>query len=608
MGTKTQKARVYLAVMLVLAALTGPLSLAAYGKGEAADGEAGQAIAATVAAEGQRFQLVVNMPEGGGTFIVPTSSYLNGTTSGKAFNWVIDWGDGSTQIATGTSSSNGGVPHGYAAAGDYTITITPNGTMEAWLGAFGFNAVYTTGANSSENTRHLKAVIGPLTPEMTRTSAQVAGMAAPPDYEWARMFWWCTYIRQAPTIEGWEQVTSVGDSFAANMFFVCSNLVTIPESFNLPQNLTSAGDDFASNMFCSCANIVLPDGFNLPPHLSSVGSSFASGMFGACIGLRNLPDGFNLPPGITSVGDSFASSMFESCMALTSLPEGFNLPPGITSVGDSFASNMFESCMALTSLPEGFNLPPNIINAGNSFAYLMFILCNRLEHLPEGFNLPQSISRVGNDFATYMFFSCSSLEDLPDGFTIPQGITSVGNDFARNMFGNCAALTGLPAGFNLPAQVTEAGSNFAYELLYNAGSPDFQVNDEFCFPAGIPADSEGAFYHALLLSEAAPVQSRSAASVIGDCPEPSSARDTFSSSFADIDYIALNWGGGGKTQLISGSGDLNGDGVVTMDEVVTILQATVGAVELSPEQFAVIDMDFDQIITMVDVILALQRV
>jgi len=600
---------VSLALALVMAiAMLGSAPIAAFGEVESAGSARAQAAPRAFNDDEPHFQLTVSIPEGGATFILPTSSYLNGTNSGKAYSWAIDWGDGKAETVSGASSNGGGIYHHYEFAGDHIVTITPNGSTEAWLAAFGFYRD-TTGSNAPANKDLVTAVSGPLTPQMTRTTDQINGISRAPSYEWAYMFMRCTNLSQLPIVEGWDQVATVEDCFAYNMFSDCSSLTFLADGFNLPQGIRLAGSSFADSMFRSCESLVsLPEDFNLPQGITTVGSDFAAFMFMGCSELRNLPDGFNLPQGITYADYGFASYMFYQCYNLESLPEGFNLPPGMTTVGDHFATGMFYTCESLTELPEGFNLPQGITSVGSEFASGLLSRCYSLRSLPEGFNLPQGITTVGYAFASLMFNYCTSLTTLPEGFNLPQGITDADSAFSYGMFIACESLVSLPEGFSLPHNISSAGLNFAAEMFRDAGSASFQLNDGFRFPAGIPADTELAFYRSFQLSEAAPMQNRTAASIIGDCPTPIDERDTFDAHFSDLESIAVNWGGGYTPPTVGGpgTGDLNGDGFVTMDEVMTTAQAAIGAIELSPEQFAAVDMDNDGAITMADVLLVYQ--
>jgi hypothetical protein len=500
---------------------------------------------------GPLFQLTIKTPANSSLFYLPTCSTLGFVHNGRSYDWSIDWGDGGTQHASGVSSDNDGIPHLYATAGSYVISITPYSSTEAWLAAFGFfYEETTTGANSLANRAMVTGILSPLTPEMTRTSDQIEGTLPAPDNEWAYTFSMCDSLVQIPVFQGWENVDSVGDYFA----------------------------------FC---------------------------MFKDCKGISVLPDGFNLPVNITKVGNSFVSGMFQGCYNLAKLPEGFNLPQGITEVGDYFVYSFFLMCTSLTELPDGFNIPQNIILPGNGFADGMFYGCSRLAKLPNGFNLPQNITEAGDGFAIQMFAYCTDLSELPDGFNLPQGIVKTGSYFAADMFTHNMNLNSLPTGFNLPQGIISVGRDFAFRMFYSAGSPSFQISNEFTLPSGIPANSVDSFYQTFLLYTHAPVQNRSAASIIGDCPTPDNSRYTFDTRFKDIDYIAINWGGEGLEYPGAGepgSGDLWGIGVVTIDVALVIARVvTGGGMDLTPAQFAAVDMDFDGYITMADVILIMRK-
>ena len=619
---------------------------------------------------GLYFLLDIETPRDGTTFILPTSR-VGSSMDDFPYDWSIDWGDGSTGIYDGIAMPSSGINHTYPVAADYRITITPHGSTEAWLAAFGFSEG-SEGPNTPWNAAMVTGSPCPLTPQMTRNYAQISHDAPAPDCEWTFTFGGCTNLVDAPVFYGWENVSAVSQSFAAAMFYHCSSLETLPEGFTLPQGITEADIGFANWMFMGCTSLYsLPEGFNLPPAMVTAGSGFASNMFYECSSLRELPAGFNLPQSITHAGDNFATGMFDYCLSLITLPQEFNLPQGIVEVGDGFASSMFNRCTDLEYLPDGFNLPQGLNEVGSFFASSMFYECASLKRLPDGFNLPQGIriagdffasgllgrcyelsalpdgfnlprdleqtgmsfailmftenycltmlpagfnypqglTDAGDDFAQFMFGNCSNLTALPEGFTFPQGISSVGDSFAYYCFYDCSSLGPLPVGFNLPQNIADVGDRFAAYLFYLAGSPTFQINAEFRFPTGIGPDSSNAFYMAFALSSLAPAQSRTAASIIGGCPTPADMRTTFDTHFGDLDYIPINWGGKGLTPPVGapGTGDLNGDGFVTMNEVLICAQASLGDIGLSSEQLAAIDMDGDGFITMYDVMKVYER-
>ena len=371
----------------------------------------------------QVFQLDIKIPDDSTNFYLPVNRQLS--TPSYPYDWAIDWGDGFKQIAVGISSVSGGIPHTYSLAGDYSITIKPNGSNEAWLAAFGFgrlDIIMYEEASADDIYSSAALVTGApsiINPLMTRTQAQVDCIDPSPNYEWALTFNGCVNLKVAPSFEGWEGIKWVGSNFASGMFTGCSSLTTLPEGFNLPQDLTFAGSNFASSMFSGCSS---------------------------------------------------------------------------------------------------------------------------LEALPAGFNLPQSIEVSVDRFANGMFSG--------------------------------------------------------------AGGPSFQINDEFCFPRVVYSPNNSSFNQTFSLSANAPIQNRTAASIIGDCPTPVTAVRTFDSHFKDLPYIPVNWGGGGLPRVgAPGSGDMDGDGFVTMGEVSICALAAIGAADLSPAQLDAIDIDRDGVITMADVML-----
>ncbi len=100
------------------------------------------------------------------TFSIPTSGYVNGA-SAKSYNWSINWGDGSDEqtVAGSSSSSSAGIPHDYATAGEYQITIRPADTAAAgWMNALGFYSSTTANtANAQANKNIFKSIDTPLT-------------------------------------------------------------------------------------------------------------------------------------------------------------------------------------------------------------------------------------------------------------------------------------------------------------------------------------------------------------------------------------------------------------------------------------------------------------
>ncbi|MCL2072908.1 MAG: putative Ig domain-containing protein [Marinilabiliaceae bacterium] len=240
------------------------------------------------------FQFEVTVASGG-YFSIPLSGMLD-DIDGKPYSWYIDWGDDTQETIANTdygapqnNDFSAGIPHTYITSGVYIITITPNGSTDAWFAAFGF--FYTTsGANIQSNKDMLTKVLSPITPLMTRTQAQLDAGTAPTSHEWAYTFFGCTEITIGEFFSfnsDWNNITTVGDYFSASMFRGCLGAsFSMNEIFNLPSSITSVGDNFASDMFFDCSgnSFSMNDIFNLPSGITAVGYNFAASMFRGCLG------------------------------------------------------------------------------------------------------------------------------------------------------------------------------------------------------------------------------------------------------------------------------------------------------------------------------------
>jgi uncharacterized repeat protein (TIGR02543 family) len=541
----------------------------------------------------QFFTFTVETTLSNETFSIPVSGYLNGDSTVKSYDWNIDWGDGQTETAAGSSSSgSNGIGHTYASAGRYSITIRPNGAVDAWFGAFGFRSG-SSGANIQDNKNKVVSVDSPLQPLMTRTQAQLSAGTAP-DYEWAYTFYHCTNLTMGAGFgfsSAWDSITTVDESFAAYMFAGCNgDAFTMNDGFNLPQGITTvgiAGSDFAAYMFAGCNGdaFTMNSVFNLPQGITTAGDDFAAYMFSGCNGdAFTMNSVFNLPQGITTVGiagSNFATGMFARCNGdAFTMNSVFNLPQGITIAGGRFAYEMFNQCKGTAfTMNSVFNLPQGIITVDKSFAYYMFYQCSGDAFTMNSvFNLPQGITTAGDNFAASMFFYCSgdaftmnSVFNLPQGITVaedyfaysmfsgcsgdaftmnsvfnlPKDITTAEDYFAYSMFSGCSgdAFT-MNSVFNLPKGITAAANNFADSMFTGCSGDTFQVNTVFKFPALSSLGTNAFSYTFHLGYYMDTLQTRTAASIINGNAAPSSKRNTFgpaSGVWSDYAEIDANW-------------------------------------------------------------------
>ena len=168
-----------------------------------------------------------------------TNTGLNGTsadfivpTGGAApFDWRIDWGDGTMSTHSGTGANAAvGIAKTYATAGPYTITITPNGSTDRWLGAYGFGS--GTGAGTAQaliNRNKVVACPSTITPLMVATSTDVAAGTVG-NLVCALWFDRCAgsgfHVHANFGFSGeWSQINRVGNSFCSSLFNGCTGII-----------------------------------------------------------------------------------------------------------------------------------------------------------------------------------------------------------------------------------------------------------------------------------------------------------------------------------------------------------------------------------------------
>lgn len=344
------------------------------------------------------------------------------------FDWMINWGDGSSERATGSSSPKGGevragsLVHPYREHGEYVVTITPAGSISetagdepGWLQAFGYPESWAFSVD--ENRRFVEYVF----PKGGEHLVCVDGVLD--DY--------------AINIEL--------EGACAEMFIGCENITMGPD-FTFSSRKRKAGNFFCNQMFAQCKgdSFTMGSSFQLPQELHEVGEAFCQKMFHFCLGKSfTMNDDFTLPQKITTAGSGFCNQMFYEHGPNFSMGRSFNLPQEMIEADDYFCSYMFAGearSPSTFSMNEVFNLPPNISgHVGDSFCKSMF--CGnsgdafRMNSL---FNLPQNISSAGDSFCSFMFAWCSGRRfSMNDVFTIPRPLNYAGDDFCRSMFGGC---------------------------------------------------------------------------------------------------------------------------------------------------------------------------
>jgi hypothetical protein len=156
---------------------------------------------------------------------------------------------------------------------------------------------------------------------------------------------------------------------------------------------------------------------------------------------------------------SIGYSAFGGCSDLTSV----TIPNSVTSIGE----DAFSGCSSLTSV----TIPSSVTSIGNS----VFYGCSGLTSV----DIPNSVTSIG-DFA---FYCCSSLTSV----TIPKSVTSIG----IGAFEYCSGLTSV----DIPNSVTSI-DRYAFSSCSS-------LTDVYCYTANVPSTDADTFssssYHTATL-------------------------------------------------------------------------------------------------------------
>ena len=342
---------------------------------------------------------------------------------------TVDWGDNTTpDTVTGTSiETRQEVPHTYAQAGNYTISISVVSGSFSFLGDS--NGQYTllrksTVANENKVYANCVRAI-----RLGGGITSIGGFA----------FQNCCSLTSV-TIP--SSVTSI----VYYMFTSCSSLASV----TIPSSVMSIGN--SAFQFCySLTSVMIPSGVTsigtyafqtcysltsvtIPSSVMSIGDY----AFQGCFSLASI----TIPSGVTSIG----GYAFQNCYVLTSV----TIPSGVTSI----ENYVFNGCRSLASItiPSGVtSIGASALRSCNSLASITipsgvtsiggyaFEECNSLTSI----TIPSGVTSIGN----YMFAYCYSLASI----TIPSGVTSIGT----NAFQNCPAL----ASVMISSSVTSIGTN-----------------------------------------------------------------------------------------------------------------------------------------------------
>jgi hypothetical protein len=268
-----------------------------------------------------------------GTFAIPTRGVNGSKSTYQSYNWIIDWGDGTTETVSGTGTSSSGIPHTYTdSLNTHKIIIKPNGTAtQGWFNAFGCGS-----KNVSAPTDAPKIILinTPIT-ELMRTKNS---------YYCFCMFYGCTGLSFIPEDLLLATTLTIGCYHA--MFRECTRLTSIPSNL-LPATTLFSG--CYENMFRDCTGLTsLSENF-LPA--TTLANTCYNSMFLGCTGLTSIPS--NLLPATTLFSGCY-QSLFYNCSGLTSIG---NINAAWFSARTPTQPNMFYYCTNITTPITWANIP-----------------------------------------------------------------------------------------------------------------------------------------------------------------------------------------------------------------------------------------------------------
>lgn len=256
-----------------------------------------------------------------GTF-TPWTFTVSNTSLFKA---VINWGDGTTD----TYTSNSGISHAYAAAGEYNVTLNVIGINRVVFTNVSNFRLTTINSLSGNNITNAASM---FSTNMYLTTV-VSGLRLPNCLSASQIFRNCTRLASLP-----ENLFSGCPSLAilSNAFQACAALVNIPES------IFSGCKDVVNfqNVFSDCSALE-----NVPANLfrdCTKAANFNSA-FSACRSLVSIPGTlFETTEAVTDF-----TGLFTGCSGLTTIesPELLFLH---TAKATTF-QNCFNGCTSLAS-------------------------------------------------------------------------------------------------------------------------------------------------------------------------------------------------------------------------------------------------------------------
>lgn len=358
--------------------------------------------------------------------------------SGEFF---IDWGDGTVERFTNSTTDYRAYTHNYASAGTYTIRMAGQAT--------GYNASNNVNAIGFYTSRtKISAVRGSLG---SIFSAIGAGGTTATQPRFTATFEGCTNLQSIPS----GLFNGIGGSSVLQMFRNtfkdCTSLTSLPNG--LFNGITTGAPIMFLYTFYGCTGLtsIPSDLFN---GFTTGDDSMFSGTFKGCTSLTTIPSSFVFfANNVNGVGYMFQDT-FYGCTSLTTIPSGmFNRVTGS-------ASALFNGTFGnsgLTSIPYG--LFSNFTTGANSMFSETFKGCTGLTSIPE--NLFANISGTPADFMFYQtFYGCSNIEYFAD---------NSGNQLTEVILGDETEINYIPKNFMLNLEDPNYSSTYdqwsAYQMF-----------------------------------------------------------------------------------------------------------------------------------------------
>jgi hypothetical protein len=224
------------------------------------------------------------------TFLVPISGTHGSVANTSPYDWIINWGDGISTTEKGPGSNTGGISHTYSNAGQYQITIRPNGTATTgWLNAFGAYTGNTSGANALDNLYKFRSINTPLTDLMASKNST--------NRFYKTFYGWRNAIG-IPT-QLFAKITTTGDTdlsgmFSLTFYYFAYNATDVSIPAGLFNTINTASGTNFEDMFYKT--------FSLVGYKSTVGT-IPAGLFSTI----NTSNGTNLNSLFDSTFDSYAN-------------------------------------------------------------------------------------------------------------------------------------------------------------------------------------------------------------------------------------------------------------------------------------------------------------